>query len=89
MPDMDCMLVYFTINTKLITSLNHYVRQSLLTIWLKYRRYLPEQIPPCVVPCDVMKTVTSKSGKCWLTYGDLIVIKDGREIYLKPAEEIP
>lgn len=46
----------------------HYVRQALLSVGLKYKRYLPEQIPPWVIPCKVFKTVTSVQGRGWLKY---------------------
>lgn len=67
---------------------HHYIRQSLLNVWLKYRRYLPDQIPPWVVPCEVLKTAINEPGEGWLTYGDLLEVREGNEIYLKPQDKI-
>lgn len=43
-----------------------------MSIWLKYKRYLLEQIPPWIVPYEVLKTVTSVQGRGWLKYEEIL-----------------
>lgn len=68
--------------------MHHYIRQSLLSISLKYKRYLPEKIPLWIVPCEVMKTVASLQGRGWLQYEELLENGGNKEPTLKTKEEI-
>lgn len=38
---------------------HHYVRQSLLKVWLKYKINLPEAVPPWVVPSEMIMSIVS------------------------------
>lgn len=42
---------------------HHYVRQSLLKTWLKYRRFFPKETPPCVVPQEVIMPIVKQNKK--------------------------
>lgn len=56
---------------------------------MKYRRYIPEEIPPWVIPCEVLRTIPSIQGEGWIPYGELIKIGEGKEMYLKKEKELP
>lgn len=68
---------------------HHYVRQSLLKVWQKYKRYLLEETPPWIIPSEVLMTIVTTKQEGWLTYGELLCKEEKEGIKLKKEEELP
>lgn len=65
----------------------HIIRESLYTIWQKYKRNIGEKRPLWLVPMEIIKLHTDYRPEEKLTYKDLIYWT-GTEIKLKEEENI-
>lgn len=67
---------------------HHYIRQLQLKTWLKYKKYLPKETPPWILPQEMITPIIKTKQENWLTYGELIIKKDTKEFNLKTEEEL-
>lgn len=51
---------------------HHYIRNTLIKIWLKYYKYLPKEKPLWIVPAEVIQVSPERKITGQLAYQDLI-----------------
>lgn len=66
---------------------HHFIRNSLLNVWLKYKRYLPEQRPLWIIPEEVIHSIVGNKGGNLLSYQNLLTF-EGNPVWLKSEAEL-
>lgn len=65
----------------------HFIRNSLLNVWLIYKKYLPNQRPLWIIPEEVIHSIIGSKGKTPLSYQNLLIFKD-EQVSLKSEVEL-
>lgn len=66
---------------------HHYVCLPQLNCWLKYKSYLPKEMPLWIVPRELIDQHSKLGSLGPLQYKELLLI-DGQSIELKPLDQI-